>query len=218
MISPRNLLPLSSMNKAIIILGRYPEVGHGKSRLAKEIGEDRAIEEYRKLVERLFIEVAKLEPQITPYFLFAEEVDTGKAHGWLGNRIKILQPKSPEIEKNLLTAFERVLMGKTDKVISIASDTPAVNKGVIEKAMEVLNLSDVLVGKDQSKGIYIFGVHRRIRNRKLLQKFFSRPEEFTPYDWVLKIVKKYGLNLYELPPQIDIDTAEDLKKWKNTSK
>lgn len=205
------------MNKgSIIILGRYPKLGHAKTRLAKDIGEEKAVEFYRKLVNRLIKEIAKLSPGSTPYFLFAEPVDKKIAREWLGDRIKPLQPKSSEIEQNLLTAFKRVLKGKTDRVISVASDTPGVNLKDIEKGLNALNSKDVLVGKDQSRGIYIFGIHRRAK--RLLSKFFNRPEGVTPFDWVLKVVEKYGLKLYQLPPQIDIDTKEDLKKWKNTFK
>lgn len=194
------------VNKALIILGKFPRKGNVKTRLAKDIGDKKAVLFYKKCAEGIFKKVKLLE-NTKIYFYYSDINDKENVNKWIKETFECVDPKSSDIEQNLLFAFENSFSSGAKKVVSIATDVPSISEELINQAFDKLNKFDVVIGPDNDGGFYLFGI----------KKFY--PGLFTyKYQDRLNMVKEeigriksFGLSVYVLPSLIDVDSLYDLE-------
>ncbi len=194
------------MKQALIILGRYPKHGSVKTRLAKEIGEERATKFYRLSLEKIISEVDKLRSKATVFFLHADLGDYELLQKWLGKKFFILPPKSDIIENNIQQAFKFIFEQGFEKVISIGSDIPDLNSEIIIDAFEALDQSDLVFGPDKDKAIYLYG--EKSHHSEIFK--LEKDSNLSVLEQCLKKADKIGLTYTLAPKLIDIDKLEDL--------
>lgn len=189
----------------LIILGKFPKKGKVKSRLAKEIGEEKATEFYKNCLEHILREVDKLK-SLEKFFYFSEPQDEKSLRKWIGDKYKLVSPQTNNIEEKLNLAFEEHFKRGAKKVICIATDVPDLNARILQEALDMLDSFDIVIGSDQTGGIYLFG------SKKSYPELFKKGEGGV-LDRTLKKIKKLNLSYYKLPTLLDIDTLEDLQKY-----
>lgn len=197
------------MNKsAVILLGRLPKKGHVKKRLAKDIGEDKALNFYKFSLGKIISELKKIKNSIQIYFYHANAKDTQDLKNWLDKDIKVRPPKSDDINIHLKNAFSQ-LFKDYKKVISISSDVPDLNKDIILNALNKLDLYDIVIGPDNDGGIYLFGTKKFYPELFKIEKDLNK----TILESVLTKIKAKNLTYLLLEKLIDIDTKNDLEIW-----
>lgn len=194
-------------SRAIIIFIKNPILGTAKTRLAQSIGNEKALEVYRKLlsITRKVSRVVRAKRYLY-YNRFIDtqddwsEVDFFKkiqADGNLGTKMKV--------------AFREV-SAIADKVIIIGSDCPTISSSLIEDAFDILEIHDVVVGPSPDGGYYLLGM------KKCHDALFENIEWSTPkvLNQTVSTAEEMGLTVHLLPQHNDIDTIEDWESFQDT--
>lgn len=193
------------MNSVLIIFIKNPILGKVKTRLAKSIGDDKALEIYLELLERT-IKVAsnrflncKKEVWYSDYIDKMDQIDTLIFD-------KKLQSGN-DLGERMSGSFSMAFENGFKKAVIIGSDCPDLTSDTIESAIGLLDDYDMVVGPSKDGGYYLLG----------LKRYY--PDLFSGIEWssnqVLKSTIQKAVNLdlivKKLPVLNDIDTIEDLR-------
>ena len=190
-------------DKAIIVFTRNPELGKCKTRLAKSIGDEEALNVYKKLLQHTADVVKKVDAD---RFVFYSENIQGNDIWESAFFHKELQ-HGKDLGERMQSAFEHVFSKQFSKVIIVGSDLLDLSPEIIENAFNSLNDNDAVIGPAEDGGYYLLGM-------KTLHK-----ATFKNKDWgketVLEQTKNdfFGKSLYVLETLNDIDYLEDLKPY-----
>jgi rSAM/selenodomain-associated transferase 1 len=187
------------------IFVRHPLPGRVKTRLAADIGPDRAAQLYAASVADV---VARFRDTGTARCL-ACEPDTPAAADYfraLGGAAYQLWPQSAGDLGARLAAFFDQHLPLTPRVIVIGSDSPTLPREFVPRAAELLNDRDCVLGPAADGGYYLIGLRR------------ACPDVFRDIDWgtsrvlaqTVDRLATAGLTLHLLPLWTDIDTLDDL--------
>jgi glycosyltransferase A (GT-A) superfamily protein (DUF2064 family) len=108
----------------------------------------------------------------------------------------------------LSQATGQLFAGGSCRVISLNSDGPTLPAAYIERAVALLEQSDVVLGPSEDGGYYLVGLRRPC------------PDMFLDIAWstarvaaqTLERAAALGLTVALLPPWYDVDTAADLER------
>jgi hypothetical protein len=190
------------MNHALIIFIKNPELGKVKTRLAKSIGNQKALEVYEILQEKT--REVSLGVNAQRFLFYSEEVNL--KDGWLDtNFIKRLQDNGG-LGDRMEMAFRTVFENGAQKAIIIGSDCYDITPELIELAYQKLDDSDTVIGPANDGGYYLIGMKK------------NQPDLFQDMTWSTETVfqntidkiTKLNRTFKALPTLIDIDTEEDL--------
>lgn len=182
----------------VIVVCKAPERGRVKTRLAKDIGEERAYHVYSILMATLFANLsagagydvcACVDGDIA--LVQAGTVDPIKQHGAsLGERIinAIKDCSSYPVQ------------------IVIGSDTPNITVQIVQQAVTSLDAADIVIGPAHDGGYYLIGM------KQLHEGLFEGISWSTEHvlEQTLERATSAGLSVVQLPALRDIDTVDDL--------
>lgn len=191
------------MNKrALIIMIRNCELGKVKTRLAKSIGDEKALLVYRELL-RHTSEISRLAnaQRYAFYSEFVEQEDQFPAAYFT----KYLQHGN-KLGKRMLNAFTTVQQRMHERIVVIGSDCYDLTSEILDQAFDLLNRNDVVIGPANDGGYYLLGMNK------------VHPEFFQEKEWgssdvfldTLLNVNELGLSYALLPTLDDVDREEDL--------
>ena len=190
------------MNVVVLFL-KAPVLGTVKTRLAKDIGIDGALDVYQFLVEHTY-EVTK-ELEYNKAIFYSEYVEIEDI--WDTEAYKLLVQKGADLGERMLHAFTYAFEKKFEKVVIIGTDCFELKKDHIEEAFGQLDENDVVIGPAKDGGYYLIGMN------KLYPKLFEAKEY--SHDQVLKEVLteigQMNAKFHLLTELSDIDTFQDLK-------
>lgn len=196
------------MKQALIVLAKYPRPGKVKTRLAAEFGTENAAYFYKQLLENLLLKLDNLKN--TKIFFLTPNDDQSLFEKWLGKKFILLKPFSKDIEQNLNHAFSTLFKQGFNKIVSIASDVPDLTTEIIQKSFFKLNEFEVVIGPDTGGGIYLYG--ETLHHAELFQGEYR--EGTSIFDETIRKIKNKKLTFFVFEKLIDIDTINDLNKWK----
>lgn len=193
--------PKKFMNKnALIVFLRKPEIGKVKTRLAKDIGDEKTLIIYQKLIEKTIQEISMLKADI--YLYFTPEIPKDNLPGKFNLRIQ----SGNDLGECMKNAFRDCFQKGHDKVIIIGSDCFQISHNLIQSSFEELNQNKFVIGPSEDGGYYLLGMTS------------PREDIFEDIEWSISSVyactlgKLAGETIAELPVLNDIDNLEDLKK------
>lgn len=191
------------MKTALIVFTRNPELGQCKTRLAKTLGNQSALDIYKYLLQH----TANVTKQVNADRYVFYSVDINQDDIWNTTHfIKRLQ-KGKDLGERMHNAFEELFMSGYKKVIIIGSDLLDLNADIIENAIATLDYNDVVLGPAEDGGYYLLG----------LKKLY--PELFKNKAWGTETVREDTLadlknkTVSLLKPLNDIDTFDDMKHY-----
>lgn len=200
------------VNRAIILLGKYPEAGKVKTRLASGIGDQKAVDFYKKCFEKTLKEISEIGLKLECYFFYGGE-NFEKINKWVGDKLTIIPPKYPDVNKHLNWAFNKLFDLGFNQIICLSSDVPGLNSNVIRQSFNRLREYEVVIGPDFEGGIFLFGCKKRMsflfKNIKKEQKLILQ---------ISQRLKRRSISFLVLPPQLDIDTKKDYFLWQKNLK
>ena len=189
-------------NSLIMVFVRNPGLGRVKTRLAKTIGDQAALEIYEILSKHTAKIISEIDSD--KLIFYSEKIQDNDIWTVI-NCKKQIQTKG-DLGEKMLDAFQYGFSLGYKKIIIIGSDLYSLRPKHIESAFEQLENYDVVIGPALDGGYYLLGLNSVI------------PEIFKQKQWstssilkdTLSDLKKFNVNL--LKPLNDIDTYEDLKK------
>lgn len=192
-------------NNAIIIFQKRPEPGKVKTRLSKVIGEKKAVEVYRYLLDHTHEQIKNYPADIFVYF--QDQADDAYV---LNDHYHIGIQKGGDLGEKMQMAFDEVLGKGYRKVVIIGSDCLELTADILDEAYEALVYHDLVIGPAEDGGYYLLGMK------------VPHPELFADKSWSTSTVfsdtvedaKRLRLNYHKLKKLADVDEYKDLKGLK----
>lgn len=182
---------------------KNPSLGKVKTRLATDIGDEKALEVYQSLLNKCRQECLKVE--VNRYLYYHEFID--HHDDWSQLFFSKQKQIAGDLGTKIKAALLEVQVQSQSPMVIIGTDCYDLDHKAITLAFQALKMTDVVIGPANDGGYYLLGC----------RKFY--PELFENIDWstdkvmrqtVLK-VNQLGLNYFLLEERIDLDTFDDLK-------
>lgn len=185
----------------LIIFVKNIRLGKVKTRLAKTIGNEAALQVYKQLVEITERVTEEVNSEKSVYF--SNEIIEEK---W-PKTFKNIQ-KGADLGEKMQNSFENGFKEGFKNIILIGSDLPDISTEIIQKGFDALVHNEVVFGPAEDGGYYLVGMKEKhysiFKNKpwstdKLLEKTLTE-------------LKDKNISFSLLETLNDIDTLEDLRK------
>lgn len=178
-------MPIKQKNKnLLLIFTRNPELGKAKTRLAKTVGDETALEIYKFLLQKTRDVSLKVTSDKAVYY--SVKIRTNDI--WDNEIYQKHQQNGEDLGIRMKNAFKDGFASGYKKVMIIGSDLYNLSSENIENAFNNLNDNDFVIGPALDGGYYLLGMN------SLQENIFENK------DWGTETVRK--------------DTLEDLKDKK----
>lgn len=190
------------MEKLVIVFAKNPGLGKCKTRLAKSIGDGKALEVYKKLIQHTAKTISNVNASRAVFY--SEEIQ--EKDFWEDSKFQKQVQIQGHLGQKMQAAFEWGFAKGYSKICIVGSDLFELETTDINKAFQELEESDVVFGPANDGGFYLMGMNRFYK-KAFLEKAWST-------ETVLKktIQDLEGLDIAFLETKTDIDTVEDLVK------
>ncbi|MEO7444673.1 MAG: TIGR04282 family arsenosugar biosynthesis glycosyltransferase [Ferruginibacter sp.] len=141
------------MERALIIFIRNPRLGKVKTRLAATIGDEKALEVYRRLLQHTWEIVNNVTACV---FIFVTE--TLEDNNW--RQFTLVQQEGEKLGEKMSHAFQHVFSEGYKSVVIIGSDCPELLQGHINDAFNALVTGDLVIGPAKDGGYYLLGMRK----------------------------------------------------------
>ncbi|MEL7833089.1 TIGR04282 family arsenosugar biosynthesis glycosyltransferase [Fodinibius sp. Rm-B-1B1-1] len=196
---PKNKKHLS----ALIIFVKNPEKGKVKTRLAKTVGDEKALDVYHELlrITKSVADSISVNKQVW-YSQFVEENDL-----WSKGTYEKYPQEGENLGQRMQHAFREAFESEQQKVVIIGSDCASLRNEIVQEAFNKLDTHEVVIGPAQDGGYYLLG----------MSEYY--PVLFEGKSWssssvlqsTVEQVEKMNLSYHLLPTLNDIDTEADLR-------
>lgn len=193
-------------NPALIIFVKNPEKGKVKTRLAKDIGDEKAVDIYKKLLQHTYNITHELS--VEKYVYYGGYID------WNDMWDLDIYNKRIQVEEDLggrmIHAFGELYEREHDKVLIIGSDCNELSTEILQSAFNSLDDNDVVLGPTHDGGYYLIGM------KKLHADLFTGKDWSTEsvFEQTIKSIDENGLSYSVLPKLNDVDHKEDVpENW-----
>lgn len=187
----------------MIIFIRVPEWGKVKTRLAKDVGNDRALQIYSALLKHTREISLHLSAQCYVYYASYPIEDN-----WSESIFIKRSQKGDNLGQRMKNAFAEVL-NEHEQVMIIGSDCPQLSSEMIENAFKSLTTKDAVIGPSYDGGYYLLGM------KKLHSELFTDMEWSTDsvLDQTLMRMKNLDLDYEVLQTLSDVDHKADWDQY-----
>ncbi len=195
------------MKPALIVFVRNPVIGQVKTRIAKELGNETALEVYKKLLLHTRSILQPLSIDVFVYYAdFINEDDL-----WNGAPfIKRLQ-QGAHFGERMKDAFKSIFDKGYDRVVIVGSDCVDLSSELVNETINNLEEINFVIGPSEDGGYYLLGSN------------LYYPALFDNKQWstdtvcmdTLRDIEKTDYSVYLLPVLSDVDNAEDCNKYRS---
>lgn len=186
--------------KALIIFTRNPELGKVKTRLAKTVGDESALNIYKFLLQHT-VEITK-DLHVDKYVFYSEEIHKNDA--WDSDIFRKRLQSGNDLGEKMHNAFVEVFNMGYEMAIVIGCDMFEMERMDLETAFEALQTNSFVIGPAQDGGYYLLGM-KESKEKVFLKKEWGTS---TVLEQTLKDLE--GENLLLLEERNDIDYYEDI--------
>ena len=195
-------------SQIISMLGRWPEIGRSKTRLAAAIGGVNADRVYRQLLRHCVsnaLRACTLNHRRSIFFVDPPERVKVMTE-WLGGDQVVYPQTEGDLGKKMRHAAQKGFDLGAEAVIVMGSDCPHLTPARLDRAFQELTSQQVVFGPSNDGGFYLLGLSEMI------------PELFKPMQWgsehVMKTMRnrcrRLGVETAELEVLPDVDRVSDL--------
>lgn len=191
---------MSSKN-SLIIFTRNPILGKVKTRLAKSVGNEIALEIYQFLLNKT--KEVTLNIPADKVVFYSEEITNKDI--WDATIYKKELQEGRDLGAKMSNAFKTCFKDGYEKVVLIGSDLFDLEEFHIREAFEKLEKNDAVIGPALDGGYYLLGLKK------------MHPTIFMNKNWGTATVRKNTMknlekvNVHLLPILNDVDVIEDIK-------
>lgn len=193
----------------LLLMLKAPVEGKVKTRLASQLGADRACVIYRWLVERQMRQLPKgWMVQVTFDPVSALEV----MRDWLGTDHCYVAQREGDLGQRINFAVEEAFSdlesGSEEPIVILGGDCPYVTTEILKQTAELLKKYQVVIGPSTDGGYYMIALNK------------AAPELFQDIEWstervlsqTIKKLNVMGLTYCLMPELEDIDEAESWER------
>lgn len=189
---------------ALIVMTKAPVMGKCKTRLAKTIGDENALDIYIQLLDY----TAQISKETGADKFIYSTARLKDKNRWKSNNTYFKLQSNGDLGNRMNTAIETVLDLGYKNAIVIGSDCAEINAEDIQFAFNLLKQKDIVIGPALDGGYYLIGMKK------------AAPSLFQNISWSTESVLKETMNKVEnlnlsyeiLEEKSDIDFENDLKR------
>ncbi|WP_088323715.1 TIGR04282 family arsenosugar biosynthesis glycosyltransferase [Polaribacter tangerinus] len=185
----------------LIIFTRNPELGKVKTRLAKKIGAEKALEIYKFLLQKTKEVTSKVTASKVVYY----SVKVRDNDIWPNAVFQKKQQKGTDLGERMYNAFENGFNDGYKKILIIGSDLYDLTSEKIDNAFKSLEKNEVVLGPAKDGGYYLLGM-KTIHKNLFVNKKWGGPTVIQ--DSLNDLADK---KVFLLPILNDIDIFEDIE-------
>lgn len=189
------------MDKAVIVFQKFPEPGKVKTRLAKSIGNEKATNLYRFLIDHTHQQLIALDAAV---FVFhkgpIQKSDYPAIH------YSFHPQEGEDLGAKMAHAFQTVFQKGFKKAVIIGTDCYELQTQHLEKAFSELGHRDLVLGPARDGGYYLMGLKTNVP--QLFQEMAWSTN--TVLEVTIKKAEGSGLKTTLLETLTDVDRYEDL--------
>lgn len=196
----------------LIIFYKNPVKGKVKTRIAKTLGADKALEIYKNLADHN-VNITSGLVNCDKVVFYSDSIENKDV--WSEKKFIKQEQKGHDLGERLINAFKKAFTSGYKKVVVIGTDCDRINQEHIEIAFEKLNDSSAVIGPAIDGGYYLLGMRKLIPDL-FINKSWSTSNVFSE---TLLTLKKKRINFSTLDILSDVDEEKDLKTYaplKNT--
>ncbi len=190
--------------KGLIIFIKNPVSGLVKTRLAKVLGEDVALQIYLNLCEITRNAIIRLD--CTKYLFYSDSIIENDQ--WSSQHYHKFIQKGDDLGKRMATAFS-ILFSKHPQLVLIGSDCPYLKESHIQKAFDMLETADCVLGPAKDGGYYLIGL-KQIIPELFEHKSWSQKSLLTE---TIETLLKQNKSIFLTELLSDIDEISDWEEY-----
>lgn len=189
------------MQSALVVMARYPQIGEGKTRLARDIGAERACRLYRAFLQDIEARFAG-GPRTLVWAFHPPEADFAAltTHG-----SRCMPQRGQDLGERMWRCFQALCHEGFERVIMIGADVPHVRDDWLDEAETELGGTDVVLGPTDDGGYYLIAL--RAPHDLFTGVAMSTDRVLAE---TLRKAAAQGLRVHLLPRSFDIDEGNDL--------
>ncbi len=194
------------MKKEVVLVFQKNEVlGKVKTRLASGMGDLRALEIYRHLIQSTYSVLEDVSAPVWTYYsdFIPETVNPPIAKSFV--------QEGHDLGERMANAFARSFESGMEKVVLIGTDCPSLQSQHLNQAFEALIHSDLVLGPATDGGYYLIGMKRK--EDYLFEGISWSTSEVLSQ--TLAVATAHGLHFTLLDELSDIDTQEDWERYRS---
>ena len=186
----------------LIIFVKNPVKGRVKTRLAITIGDDKALEIYKKMLVYT-LKISK-ELDCKKAVFYSDKIDEHDM--WHKAGFDQFVQRGNDLGERMHNAFRYAFSQNFSRVVIIGSDCLELEKEMMEKAFQALMDNDVVLGPAKDGGYYLIGM------KKLYPALFQNKQWSTSqvFQNTMKDIGRLKIRTKLLPVLSDIDEEKDL--------
>jgi rSAM/selenodomain-associated transferase 1 len=197
----------------LLVFARLPELGRVKTRLARSIGEAKALAVYEAMLRDVLASIGQSSDRMEIEMLWAP---TAAANGELLSRAfgayaTAMQTGATLGDRIAMAFSERFFFHRTEKAVAIGVDDPRLSRQTIDHAFALLDSCEWVLGPATDGGYYLIGCRAGAFDSAV----------FAGVQWGSPSVLRETLariaasqqTVALLPERYDIDVEDDLRRF-----
>jgi len=192
------------MKNQLIIFAKNPVLGKVKTRLASTIGDKKALEVYKELLDHTCSIASKVDVEKKVYYSdFINNDDL-----WNNANFEQELQHGNDLGKRMSNAFKETFKSFNGKVVVIGTDCKELSTEIIDQAFSGLEYADIVIGPALDGGYYLIGM------KSLEEKIFENIDWSTSavLEQTIDKIDTKRLSFLLLKTLSDIDNEHDLKR------
>jgi rSAM/selenodomain-associated transferase 1 len=197
----------------LLVFARLPERGQVKTRLARTIGDDRALVIYEAMLRDTLATIGASSPDLEIEVLWAPTAiaDGAALQDAFGNRPTAMQTGKSLGERLAMAFAERFFFHQTQKIVAIGVDDPRLPRALIDHAFAMLDSCEWVIGPAHDGGYYLIGCRAAAFDLSVFEGIEWGSNSV--FETTRARIRGLQSNVAVLPVRYDIDVAEDLARY-----
>ncbi|BDS12695.1 TIGR04282 family arsenosugar biosynthesis glycosyltransferase [Aureispira anguillae] len=188
--------------KSLMVFAKNPVLGTAKTRLAASVGDQKALEIYKFLLEYTAQITSKVNCERRVFYSTHTDLDDEFSNDLFSKTVQI----QGDLGQKMYAAFEQMFKEGYQQVIIIGSDCYELSTEIISQAFEALDQHNFVIGPANDGGYYLLGM-RQLESVIFNHKKWSQERLY--HDTLIDL-EALGYSYAELPMLSDVDYLEDL--------
>ena len=191
--------------RALVIMAKAARVGHVKTRLAASLPAEAVVDLYRCMIEDTLYLARSISTDALA--IVCPTSDVADLASWLP-AIEIVGQEGEGLAAGLLSAFRIFIDRGYLRVVAIDGDSPQLPPETLDKAFQLLDEADLVVGPTTDGGYYLVGT------KTVQAELFDTKEMGTgsALDSLKASAQGLGLQVAFTETGYDVDEVEDLAR------
>lgn len=186
----------------LLVFSKNPTLGKVKTRLAKTIGKDKALQVYKALLKKTASVLEELAVDIHLYY--SDYIEKDDLFSTIVTQKKV--QTGEQLGERMVNAFQESFISY-DKVVIIGTDLWTLETQDIKNAFKALDQHSAVIGPSADGGYYLLGM------TEVIPQIFVNKQWGTSSVLPNTIEDLKSIKYYLLQEKNDVDTFSDLEEY-----